>query len=116
MSDDKNILSIDYDDDNKNYQAFDEFLQDDTKRKKNKSANEIEQIGDQLLKEIERKKKEKQLKAKKLIPYILKNCDGKYDEEELYSYSFEDVKDLYDNIKAEKSPLIVKIFRFLFNI
>jgi hypothetical protein len=116
MSDDKNILSIDYNDDDKDYQSFDAFLQDDTNRKKNKAITEIEQSGELLLKEIDRKKKEKELKAKKLIPYILKNCNYKYDEETLYSYSFEDVKDIYDQIKAEKTPFIVKIFRFLFNI
>jgi len=72
MSLDKNILSIDSDDDNDNYEAFSEYLNEDTNRKKNHTALEIEQSGDLLLKEVERKNKNKKLKASKLIPYILK--------------------------------------------
>ena len=35
MTIDKNILSIDSEDDNKNYKAFSEYLEEDTTRKKN---------------------------------------------------------------------------------
>jgi hypothetical protein len=116
MSPDKNILSIDSDDDNENYQAFSEYLDEDTKRKKNRTANEFEEIGNNLLKEIERKNKEKKRRATKLIPYILKHCDGKYGEEELNSYSFEDVQDIYNEIKIRKRPAIIKFFHFIFNL
>lgn len=116
MSPDKNILSIDSDDDNENYEAFSEYLIEDTKRKKTRDANEIEKIGESLLKEIERKNKHKRIKANKLIPYILKNCDGKYGEEELNSYSFEDVQEIYNEIKIRKRPFIIKFFHFIFNL
>jgi hypothetical protein len=116
MSPDKNILSIDSDDDNEDYLKFSEHLNDDTKRKKNHIANEIEEIGQQLLNEIDRKNKEKLQIVKKMIPYILKNCNGKYDEEELIGYSFNDVQDIYDEIKEQKRPIIVKFFRFIFNL
>ncbi len=116
MSLDKNILSIDSDDDNDNYEAFSEYLNEDTNRKKNHTALEIEQSGDLLLKEVERKNKNKKLKASKLIPYILKNCDGKYDEDELNSYSFEDIQDIYNETKIRKRPAIVKFFHFIFNL
>ena len=116
MSPDKNILSIDSDDDNENYQAFSEYLDEDTKRKKNRTANEFEEIGNHLLKEIERKNKEKKRRATKLIPYILKHCDGKYDKEELESYSYEDVQDIYNEIKIRKRPAIIKFFHFIFNL
>src|SRR5690606_40259995 len=102
--------------DNQNYEAFYDNLDEDTKRKKNRTGLEIEQSGDFLLREIERKNRNKKLQASKLIPYILKNCDGKYDEDELNSYSFEDVQDIYNEIKVRRRPTIVKFFHFIFNL
>lgn len=116
MSYDKRILSIDNDDDNKDYQAFDEFLQDDTKRQKNAMSLEIEQFGSQYLKEIDRKKRNKELKKSKLIPYILLHSNGVYDEEELNSYSFEDVQTIYNQIRKENRSIVSKILHFIFNI
>ena len=116
MTIDKNILSIDSDDDNNDYKAFSEYLEDDTRRRKNLTASEINQVADSLLKEIDKKNKNKTIKSNKLIPYILKRCDGKYGEEELKGYSFEDVQDIYNEIKIEKKPAIIKFFRFIFNI
>jgi hypothetical protein len=116
MALDKKILSVDSDDDNENYEAFSEYLDEDTKRKKNQTANEFDKVGEQLLKEIEIKNKNKKLKAIKLIPYILKYCDNKYTEEELISYGFEDIRDIYKEIKIQKRPAIVKFFYFLFDL
>jgi hypothetical protein len=119
MAIDEKILSIDSDDDNNDYESFDEFLQEDTKRKKNKTVSEIELMGNQYLKEIERKNKQKELKKTKLIPYILNHSKGKYDIEdldELNSYSFEDVQDIYNQLKTENRSKIAKFFHFLFNI
>ena len=116
MNIDDKILSIDADDDNKNYQAFDEYLQEDTKRKMNKTATVIDEWGELLLKEIDRKKKMEKLKIKKLIPYILKHCEGKYDKEELIAYTFKDVQDIYDEIKKENESFFITFFHFLFNI
>lgn len=119
MAIDEKILSIDSDDDNKDYEAFDEFLQEHTKRNKNKVASEIESMGTQYLKEIERKNKQKELKKTKLIPYIVNHSQGKYDIEDLdklNSYSFEDVQDIYNQVKTENRTRIAKFFHFLFNI
>ncbi len=113
---DKKILSIDSDDTNEGYEEFSQFLDEDTQRKKNYAAKEITQMGDIFVKEISRKNKSKKLKAKKLISYIIKKCDGKYDEEELNSYSFEDVQNIYNEIKIEKRPAIIKFFHFVFNL
>jgi hypothetical protein len=112
----KNILSIDSDDDNDNYEAFSQYLNEDTKRKQARIAKEFDQLGNQLLKEIEKKNKHKKVLASKLIPYILKNCKGKYDSEELNSYSFEDVQNIYNEIKIQKRPAIIKFFHFIFNL
>lgn len=90
-------------------------LEEDTDRKKNKTISEFEEMGDSYLKEIERKKKHKELKQRKLIPYILRRTGDKYDKDELMSYCYEDVLDIYKEVKQNK-PFIIKFFHFLFNI
>lgn len=115
MIDKKILLSIDSDDDDKDYEAFSEFLEDDTKRKKNQTVIEINEIAESLLKEIDRKNKNKTIKSNKLISYILKHCNGKYEEEVLKSYSFEDVRDIYNEIKTQRRSTISKFFHFIFN-
>jgi len=116
MAVDKKILSIDYDDDDKNVVEFSEFLQEDTERKKKQAAAMFNELGDTLVKSIEKKKKVEKLKAEKLIPYILKHTDGFYDKDELTSYSFKDVEAIYNSVKQEHSPFFVKFFRFIFNL
>jgi uncharacterized protein YfkK (UPF0435 family) len=116
MAVNKTILSIDSDDDDKNYKAFSEYLEDDTKRKKNLTAREIQQVADNLVNEIERKKRNQALKSQKLIPYILRHCEEKYMEEELIAYSYNDVQDIYNELKVEKQSFINKIFHFIFNL
>lgn len=113
---DSKITSIDFDDDDKDYIGFNKYLEEDTNRKKNKALFEIEEMGDLYLKEIDRKKKEKQQKQIKLISYIIKHDKKNYCEEELLSYDFEDVMQIYKEIKEKKKPVIVKFLHFLLNI
>ena len=103
-------------DDGMTVMSLAKHLDEDSDRKKITTANEFEEMGGQFLKEIDKKKKRKGSKKSKLIPYILKHCSDDYDEEELISYSFEDVQDIYDQTKKEKKSIIVKFFHFLFNI
>lgn len=114
MSDETNKLSIEYDDDNKDYFALNQFLEEDTNRRKNKLVFDIEENGERYLKEIDRKKKVKHQAKTKYIPYILKH--SLYDEEELLSYSFEDVMDIYKEIKYKNRPWIIKFFDSLFGV
>ena len=116
MTVDKNILSIDSEDDNKDYEAFSEYLKEDTTRKKNLTSKEINEVAENLLQEIERKKRNQTLKSQKLIPYILKHCDKKYTKEELTGYSYNDVQDIYNEIKSMKQSSIKKFLSFIFNI
>ncbi len=116
MTLDKNILSIDSDDDNENYEAFNEYLINDTERKKGIAASEIEQIGEELLTEIEIKKTKQEIKKGEYILYILKHDDEIYSEKVLKSYSYEDVFSIYTELKKKNRPAIVKFFHFLFNI
>ena len=116
MAFDKKILSIDSEDDNKDYEAFSEYLKEDTIRKKNLTAHEIQEVADILVKEIERKKRNQAIKSQKLIPYILKHCDEKYTKEELIGYSYNDVQDIYNELKIEKQSFISKFIHFIFNL
>jgi len=116
MAFDKKILSIDSEDDNKDYEVFSEYLKEDTTRKKNLNAREIQEIADILVDEIERKKRNQTLKSQKLIPYILRNCNEKYTKEELMGYSYNDVQDIYNELKIEKQSFISKFLHFIFNL
>ncbi len=109
------ILSIDHDDDNLNYDAFSLYLDDDTKRKKNKVIFEINNDGKQLLDEIDRKNKKRELNKIKLIPYILKHSNKMYNIDELKRYDLTDVQCIYDEIKTNRKSQIIKFFKFLFN-
>ena len=98
------------------YDALRKYLNDDSQRKKKQLSNEFEEIGEQFLIEIDRKRKLKNSKQHKLIPYILKYGKNKFNQEELLSYSYEDVKNIYDELKKENKSLIVKFIQFIFNI
>jgi len=104
------------DDELVDYVSLTKHLKEDTDRKKKQLSQEFEQMGGRYLQEIERKHSDKELKQAKLIPYILKHRSNIYDEDELMSYSFEDVQDIYDELKKEKKPAILKFFHFIFNI
>ena len=116
MDDEKDILSVEGNDDLIEYVSLSKHLKEDTDRKKKQTQLEFEEMGDRYLKEIERKSKNKGLKQVELIPYILKHRGDIYGKDELMSYSFEDVQDIYDEIKKEKKPAILKFFHFVFNI
>jgi len=107
---------LEYNDELIDYISLDKYLKDDTDRKKKQILFEFENMGEQYLKEIERKNNNKKIKQVKLISYILKYRRDIYDKDELMSYCFEDVQNIYNQIKAEKKSLIIKLFHFLFNI
>lgn len=100
----------------KDYLSVSKYLKEDSERKKNLLANEIQEFGEVYVDEIERKKKKKKLIQKKLIPYILKYRGDVYNEKDLLSYSFNDVQEIYNEIKTEKKPAIIKFIHFIFNM
>lgn len=112
------ILDNDIFDDDEliDYVSLNKHLKEDTERKKKLISNEFEELGNRYLREIELKNEKKKLKIVKLIPYILKHRGDIYDKDELMSYSFEDVQDIYNEIKIEKKPAIIKFLHFIFNI
>jgi hypothetical protein len=116
-----NPLSIDSDDDNKEYGSFVKSIEDHTERVKDKIATEIMERGEGLLREIEAKKNAETVIKYEYIPYILKHSKGKHTAEELLAYSLNDVKAIFLDIKQERESKsffakIARFFRFLFNI
>jgi hypothetical protein len=109
------ILSIDTDDDDNNYQEFSEFIEENIISNKNKIADRLNEIGEDLLAEIEEKQRQKNLQKEILIKFIVKQKKNKYSSQLLMTYSFEDVKNIYDEIKNKPNRLI-EIFKFIFNL
>ena len=114
MVDEKNILSIDHDDDDENLEGFNEFLNTDTQRKKSGFVSHIEESGNNYLGEIERKKRNDDLRKKKYIPYILKHTN--HTEEQLSNYTHNDILEMYNTHKHENRSFITKILQFIFNL
>lgn len=94
--------------------SLNKHLIEDTERKKNAFASDLETHGDKYLKEIEVKVKAKNKQKEKLVPYILKHKT--FDEDELMSYSLEDIQYMYDEIKKENKPIFFKFINFLFGL
>ena len=109
----KSILSIDYDDDQKGYDDFNQFLNKHTERQKRKTASEIIEMGEQFLSEIDHKKKIKEEEKRPLVKYIIKKSN-KYSERYLLDLDFNDVKDIYDELKYENRSLLKRVMEFLF--
>ena len=114
MVDEKNILSIDHDDDDENLAGFNEFLDEDTQRKLSGFVSHVEEAGSNYLGEIERKKRNDDLRKKKYIPYILKHSNNT--KEQLSSYTHKDILDMYNTLKYENRSFITKVLRFIFNL
>jgi hypothetical protein len=115
MAIDPKIISVDADDDDGvDIKSFTIFMQENTNRNKNSTANQFAELGEDLLIEIDEKKQRKELKKQKLIRYILKKDKGIYTERQLKSYSYEDVRDIYMELKD--SNLFRRIFHFIFNL
>jgi len=115
MEFDDKILSIDADDNDKDYQELQEFFEKNTVRNKNKIADEFNEIGENLLIEIEEKNRIKNLEKLKLTKFILKKTKNKYSSRLLLSYSYEDVKNVYIEIK-NRPNFVQNFLKFVFNL
>jgi len=116
MTIDRKDFSINDTDDELDVLALRTYLDDESERKKAALNRLLDDIGEDLLLETEKKQKNKKLKQIKLIPYILKHRSDVHTKEELMSYSFEDVQDIYNQTKLENKSSILKFIHFIFNI
>jgi len=112
---DEKILSIDFDDDDKDMKSFTSYIQNYTEKEKIKIANDFEFLANNLLFELEEKKKNNEIQKIKLIQYILKHTKNKYSIQELNSYDYYDIKNIYNEIKKNRN-IFQKLFRFMFNL
>jgi hypothetical protein len=116
MAKEKDILSIEYDDDNSDYNSFNDFLMEDTRRQMNVAFKEIDVMGEDYLKELEEKKARQKIEKAKYIKYIMKHSRGIYTAERLMSYELSDVLYMYNEIKDNKESKIKTFFKFLFGL
>ncbi len=115
MSVDKKILSIDADDDDVDYKSFVKYIGEDTDRTKNVIAKDFNQFGDDLLAEIDAKNIKRNIRKEKQIVYILKHDENSYSHHALNSYSFEDINNIYNELR-EKRSVVKKLIHFIFNL
>lgn len=116
MAKENDILSIEYDDDNSDYNSFNDFLMEDTRRQMNVAFKEIDKMGEDYLKEVEEKKARQNIEKSKYAKYIIKHSKGIYSIERLMSYEFADVLYIYNEIKEQKESKIQTFFKFFFNL
>lgn len=110
----ENWLSIDNDDKEyeteDEYSSFKSFLTEDRIRNHKSFSNFIVDNGVTLLDEINGKEKKKI----KLIDYIISKSIN-YESDILYTYSLNDVRDIYNEIKYLNRPWYVKMFELFIN-
>ena len=111
----KNIISIEFDDDDKDYLAFSEHLEEHTVRKKNHFAKQLIENGEEILTEISKKKKREEKLKIEYIEYIVKKDGHNYQVEDLEDEDFEEVRKIYFHVKEKYQPIFKKLLKFLFN-
>lgn len=104
----KEWLSIDADDDDKDYSAFSAFLEDHTERQKAVAADRITAMGEALLSEIDEKKEVQDQEKEILIKYIIKKTN-KYSPKTLREYDINDVRDIHKEVKYENRSWLRKL-------
>jgi len=98
------------------YDLYLEKLNNQTNSIKNQYVNEFSSNAEKYLADIEQKKKKAYQEKLKYVYYILDNSDKFYDKTELLSYDLPDVLEIYDKIKENKKPAIIRFFKFIFNV
>ena len=95
------------------FESTSKNIQNDLLKSQEYFAKQIQEEGEELLKQIEKKRKKHTNKKDDLISYILKKTNL-YDEDELYHYDYRDVVDIYNDVKYQYRPWWVKFFEMFF--
>lgn len=100
--------------DNLDYNSYLKLINETTERVKNKTAKDIQSMGDFFLSEMEERKKNEEEKKEEMIEYIINN-NKKYElsYKELKTWLYKDVFILYEELKEKNKPLLEKIKDFL---
>ncbi len=96
--------------------GFVNLINEQTKRDKNKTVKIIQELGDDLLNEIERKKRMREEDKNQMIDYILQQEKIKINQtkEELSQvYTYGDVLDIYKDVKRKNRTFKQKLVDFL---
>jgi len=111
----KNITSIDYIDDDKDYEKLDKILNETTNHVKQVLVKGIDIEGQKLLDEIDRKNKKIAAKRQQYIQFILlKSKDNELTEEELRELDLKELKPIYEKAVYDNRPFIKRFFEFVF--
>lgn len=94
---------------------FKEWEEKQTKVQKSDFASMLEKKSDEYLEEVEEKNVRQEKQKKKFIKYILKKTDV-HKKETLEKTHFDDVKSIYNRVKAENKPWYLKLFEFALNV
>jgi hypothetical protein len=97
------------------YELFLNSLKKEVINDKKSSAKHIIQYGNTYLEEIERKRLINERKKNRFIEVILKKFPLKYDYEELFHQSYEDIRILYNELIKPKQSFFRKILKLFFN-
>ncbi len=111
----KNPLSIDYEDNEKDFDGFLKFIHKHTNQQKKYTAQEIEFMGEKLVKEKTKKEKRQDKQKLKLIDYIVeKQKNTFYDKEDLINYSYHDIIILHKQVKHDNRSAFRKFIELFF--
>ena len=110
----KKLLSIDHDDDEEGYVPFSKYLENHTERIRKREADAIDAIGEALLMEIDHKNSIKDITKNKQIDYVISKT-SKYSREYLLELDYNDVLDIFNEVKYENRSFWTKLGEF-FNL
>lgn len=107
----KNPLSIDFDDDNEDYNKLKDFIINHTENQKSYLISELLSKYDDLTAEVEERKKISDRKKKPYVRYILRHSK-EYKKNQLMCFELSDVINIYNELKLNKTNKIKEIIKF----
>lgn len=113
----KNITSIDYFDDDKDYEETCRLLNEATAERRRVLIKEMIESSEKFIAEIDRKTTRKEAIKKTQINFILKKSKKNIlSEEELHELDFQEIKEIYDKTLYDNKPFLKKFFGFIFDL
>jgi len=95
--------------DDKDYLGFVKMLDETSTHVKSKTKKEISNMGDLFVEEMEKRRKIEEKKKEIMIDYIVENSSQIILKDELLTYTYKDVFEIYSNLKRKNRPLLQKL-------